>query len=104
MLRLFLGHSIHRSNLDGSKVILRLFLGYKYQIVLRSNLGGSFCHTFCGSNLDLVLAMPDQPLLEYPETVSAALDLRDSDPALDKHADDEEEVDDEEFENLRPMY
>ena len=48
--------------------------------------------------------MPDQPLLEYPETVSAALDLRDSDPALDKHADDEEEVDDEEFENLRPMY
>jgi hypothetical protein len=30
--------------------------------------------------------------------VSAALDLRDSDPALDKQADDDDDVDDDEFE------
>ena len=44
--------------------------------------------------------MPDQPLLEYPDTVSAALDLLDSDPALERQADDDDDVDDEEFENL----
>ena len=32
--------------------------------------------------------------------MSAALDLRDSDPALDKHADDDDDVDDDDDENL----
>lgn len=44
--------------------------------------------------------MPDQPLREYPDTVSAALDLLDSDPALDRQADDDDDVDDDELENL----
>lgn len=40
--------------------------------------------------LERELWNPDQPLLEYVDIVSAALDRRDSDPARDKHAEDEE--------------